>query len=123
PTCYGHICCLKRQSRKHEKNENTKKRINFIFLFVFSFFRAFVILFCLDRLPHVEGRLLRRDAAEEGLGQQQDSAADQAAVGDVEHRPVEIAIVQVQEVAHAIEDDAIVDVAERAGQNQPKSGG
>src|SRR5260370_23943154 len=51
----------------------------------------------------------------EGLGQQQEGAADEAAVGDVEHRPVGRLVPAVQEVPDAAEHQAVVEAAERAG--------
>src|SRR5437867_12139352 len=57
------------------------------------------------------------------LIQEQGSAANQAAIRDVEDRPLEVALnVEMQEIPNAEEDDPVVKVAERAGQDQAEGG-
>src|SRR5207253_8973049 len=58
--------------------------------------------------------------APEGLEQQQAGAAYQAAIGDVEHRPLEP--VEIEEIANAVEDQPVVKLSQRAGQNQSQRG-
>src|SRR5438552_18964911 len=54
----------------------------------------------------------------ERLGQQEKCSAHQAAVGKIEDRPIERAIVKVHEVADAAEGQPVVKVAHRASQDQ-----
>ena len=65
-------------------------------------------------------RLGSGGATEKGLGQEQKGAANQTAVGDVKHRPFDQ--VKIQEVADAVENDAIVEIAQRAGQDESQGG-
>src|SRR5204863_344128 len=57
---------------------------------------------------------------EDGLHEQEAGADHQAAVGEVEHRPLDV--VEVQEVAHPVEHQPVVQVAHRPGQDQAQSG-
>ena len=65
-------------------------------------------------------RLSRRLDAER-LEEEQAGAAHEAAVGDVEDWPVE-QVVPVQEIADAVEDEAVVEVAEGAGEDEAERG-
>src|SRR5262245_32116195 len=71
-----------------------------------------------DSVRRIEPGWLARRSAPEGLRQEQECAAYEATIGEVEDRPLELFVVPVKKVADAVKNDAVVEIAERAGQDQ-----